>query len=72
MFFKFLNNTHETHTGAYNTQQMPLSVQNWRIVDYETKILNVISAILLLVTLPLCLFLYIFFLVNIFFSFILL
>ena len=29
-------------SGAYNTQQMHLSVQYWRMMDLETKILNVI------------------------------
>ena len=51
MCFLFLNNTHaythktNTYWYIYNTQQMHLSVQSWRIVDYETKILNVIPYI---------------------------
>ena len=40
--YLFLNNTHTKHTCTYNTQQMHLSSQNWRIVDYETKLLNVV------------------------------
>ena len=47
MFFMSNNNTNKIeHTGTYNTQQMPPSVQNWRIMDYETKILNTIPYIL--------------------------
>ena len=43
--FLFLTNTHtHTHTqtpmGTYNKHQMHLSVLNWRIMDYETKISN--------------------------------
>ena len=43
----FFNNTltekknKQKHTGTHNTQQMHLFVQNWRIMDYVTKILNV-------------------------------
>ena len=55
LFFKFLQKAcfyflkrHKitTHTGRYNTQQMRLYVQNWRIMDYETKILNAIHYVL--------------------------
>ena len=32
----------QTHTGTYNTQQMHIFVQYWRIIDIDTKILKVI------------------------------
>ena len=46
MFFYFLTTKtkgkKQAHTGKYNTQQMHLFVQYWRILDLYTKILNVI------------------------------
>ena len=33
------------NTGIYKTQQMPLHVLNWWIMDYETKIINAIPYI---------------------------
>ena len=43
--FRNYTHTQQTHTGTYETQQLHLYVQNWRIIDYVAKILNVIPYI---------------------------